>query len=544
MNQKAFKLMSLLALAVALFSPISMAANIWATVSKNKVVKNEVFQLRVVVDEKMSSDDIDFSLLEQDFYVSRPSFGSSINIVNGRRSVRSEWNITLAAQKLGLANIPAFTINGKSSKPIAIQITQDLDEPKVSDLVELRTTLDKTQLYPNESASLQIRLIIKTDPRRLQNPKVLPPEVNGLTLSQIGEPNQYQSVLSGVEVTVLDQSYRVTADNPGSYTLRSAAFKGTVIYGNDRIGTTKLISVDTPAETFNIQVESKPEDYTGVWLPTSMLSLKQTWTAANGEKIATKSGHQTKVGDSITREITLDIEGLPQERIPKLNINYPTNIRVYSEKPQFSQLDNGITRMTLKQVLIPKKTGNIQLPSFDLGWWDSQNKKPNTAYLDSLSLTVEPGENLNTSIPIPQYSAPTETKTITVTDSGFWPYLTALFAVLWLISSGLLLRNKALKIEPKDNQKIDSNLTTLLITALKSGDHFKAQHCASQWLKQINIDDQNLLKDIKYELEQMQKSYFSSQETGWNAVNLLKLIKKVDKMPRSNNKPEEELAKL
>ncbi|MBU2899156.1 BatD family protein [Vibrio hepatarius] len=544
MNQKTFKLMGLLALAVAFFSPISMAAAIWATVSKNKVVKNEVFQLRVVVDEKMSSDDIDFSSLEQDFYVSRPSFGSSINIVNGRRSVRSEWNITLAAQKLGLANIPAFTINGQSSKPIAIQVTQDLDEPKVSELVELRTTLDKTQLYPNESASLQIRLIIKADPRRLQNPKVLPPEVNGLTLSQIGEPNQYQSVLDGVEVTVLDQNYRVTADNPGSYTLRSAAFKGTIIYGNDRIGTTKLISVDTPAETFDIQVESKPEGYTGAWLPTSMLSLKQTWTAANGAKIAPSTEHQANVGDSITREISLDVEGLTQERVPKLNINYPENIRVYSEKPQFSQLDNGITRMTVKQVLIPKEAGNVQLTSVDLSWWDSQNKKPNTAHLDGLTLTVEPGENLNTSIPIPQYSSPTETKTVTVTNSGFWPYLTALFAMLWIITSGLLFRNKALKIEPEDNQKLDSDLSTLLVTALKSGDHFKAQHCASQWLKQIIIDDQNLLKDIKYELEQMQKSYFSSQETGWNAVNLLKLIKKVDKMPRSNNKPEEELAKL
>ena len=53
MNQRAFKLMSLVALTMAFFSPVSIAANIWATVSKNKVVKNEVFQLRVVVDKKV-----------------------------------------------------------------------------------------------------------------------------------------------------------------------------------------------------------------------------------------------------------------------------------------------------------------------------------------------------------------------------------------------------------------------------------------------------------------------------------------------------------
>ncbi|MCG7489850.1 BatD family protein [Vibrio sp. Of14-4] len=544
MNQRAFKLMSLVALTMAFFSPVSIAANIWATVSKNKVVKNEVFQLRIVVDEKASSDDLDFSALEKDFYVSRPSFGSSINIVNGNRSVRSEWNITLAAQKLGLAKIPAFTIDGNSSKPIAIQVTQDSDEPKVSDLVELRTSLDKTQLYPNESASLRTRLIIKADPRRLQNPQVVPPKVEGLTLTQIGEPNQYQSVLDGVEVTVLDQDYRVTADNSGNYTLHSAAFKGSVIYGNDRVGTTKLVSVNIPAEIFNINVEPKPEGYSGVWLPTSMLSLKQTWTAANGEKITPSTELATKVGDSITREITLDVEGLPQERLPKLNINYPENIRVYAEKPQFSQLESGVTRMTLKQVLIPKQAGSIELPSLDLNWWDSQNKKQRTAHLEGLTLAVEPGENLNNSIPAPQYSAPVETNTITVHDAGFWPYLTALFALLWLITSVLLVRSKVQGSEPKTNRKLEPNSSSALIDALESKDYFKAQHCASQWLNQVSIDDKTLIEEVRNELDLMQKSYFSSQETGWNATNLLKLIKKVDKMPRSNNRPEEELAKL
>lgn len=544
MNQKVFKVMGLLALAMVFFSPVSMAANIWATVSKNKVVKNEVFQLRVVVDEKVSSDDIDFSSLEQDFYVSRPSFGSSINIVNGNRSVRSEWNITLAAQKLGLAKIPAFTIDGNSSKPIAIQVTQDLDEPKASDLVELRTSLDKTQLYPNESASLRIRLIVKADPRRLQDPKVLPPNADGLTLTQIGEPNQYQSVLDGVEVTVLDQNYRVTADNPGDFTLRSAAFKGTVIYGNDRIGTTKLITIDTPAETFDIKVEPKPDGYTGVWLPTSRLSLAQTWTTASGEQVTPNSVLETKVGDSLTREIIMEVEGLPQERLPEFKISYPESIRVYSEKPQFSQLDNGVTRMTLKQVLIPKQTGSIKLPSFDLNWWDSQNKQQNTAHLDSLTLTVTPGESLNTSVAPPQYSAPIETKTITVNDAGFWPYLTALFATLWMITSGLFYRSRAPKQIINQTSKLDLDSSAPLVDALKSEDYFKAQHYASQWLTLVNVDDEKMRKEIKEELDLMQKSRFSSQETGWNASNLLKLIKKVDKMPRSNNKPEEELAKL
>ncbi|QXX09453.1 BatD family protein [Vibrio neptunius] len=539
------KLISLLALALSFLSQPAMAANVWASVSKNKVVKNEVFQLRVVVDEKVSSDDIDFSGLDQDFYVGRPSFSSSINIVNGNRSTRSEWNLTLAAQTLGVAKIPAFTVNGASSKPIAIQVTMDRDEPKVSDLVELRSSLDKTTLYPNESASLQTRLIIKADPRRLQNPNVVPPRVDGLTLTQIGEPNQYQSVLGGVEVTVLDQNYLITADQPGEYTLTSAAFKGSVVYGNDRTGTTKLISVDTPVKTFDIKVEDKPAGYTGVWLPTSELNLAQTWTSADGENIASSSTPQAKVGDSITRELTLDIKGLSSDRFPNLKITYPQGIRVYEEKPQFAQLDNGFTRMTLKQVLIPQQTGKVDLPEVNLNWWDSQNKQQKTARLGGLSLDVSPGESLNIPVPASPYTAPADVKTVTVSDPGIWPYLTGLFALLWAISTVLWLTKRPQTIE-SDNRQINVPLKSsdALIAALKAGDHFKAQHCASKWLAEAQINDPSLVNEIQNELDEMQKCHFSQQETGWNAAKLLKLINKVDKMPRAAEKPKERLAKL
>lgn len=544
MNRQIMKLISLVVLALSFVSPAAMAANVWATVSKNKVVKNEVFQLRVVVDEKVSSDDIDFSTLEKDFYVGRPSFGSSINIVNGDRSTRSEWNLTLAAQTLGVANIPAFTVNGASSKPIAIQVTMDTDEPKVSDLVELRSSLDKTTLYPNESASLSTRLIIKADPRRLQSPNVIPPQVDGLTLAQIGEPKQYQSVLGGVEVTVLDQAYRVTANQPGEYTLQGAAFKGSVVYGNDRTGTTKLISVDTPAKIFAIKVEDKPAGYSGVWLPTSELKLTQTWVAANGEPIPSSTTHQAKVGDSITREVTLDIEGLSSDRFPNLKINYPQGIRVYEEKPQFTQLENGFTRMTLKQVLIPQQTGDVQLSEINLNWWDSQNKQQKTAHLDGIALAVSPGESLNIPVPASQYSAPAEVKTVTVKDPGFWPYLTALFALLWVITTVLLFRKRNTSVETQQKPIAPLDTSGRLISALEEQDHFKAQHCATEWLQEAQISDKALLTDIQNELDEMQKSRFSQQETGWNASKLLKLIKKVDKMPRAKGKPEETLAKL
>ncbi|ENM5816015.1 protein BatD, partial [Vibrio mimicus] len=66
-----------LALLSSLLALPTQAANLVASVSKNKVVKNEVIQLRVVSSDKAASDALDFSQLEPDFFVGQPSFASS-----------------------------------------------------------------------------------------------------------------------------------------------------------------------------------------------------------------------------------------------------------------------------------------------------------------------------------------------------------------------------------------------------------------------------------------------------------------------------------
>ncbi|MCE7631027.1 BatD family protein, partial [Vibrio fluvialis] len=191
-------------LLMCIVSLSAQAANFYASVSKNKVAKNEVFQLTVVSDQKASGDDIDFSVLDKDFFMSRPSFSSSVNIINGSRSNRSEWTVSLAANRLGVVTIPSFELNGARTQPIALQVTQDEQAPNSDDLVEVRSQLSRSTLYPSESALFKARLIIKADPRRLQDPKIAPPSVDGMELKAASEPNQYQTVMDGIQVTVVD----------------------------------------------------------------------------------------------------------------------------------------------------------------------------------------------------------------------------------------------------------------------------------------------------------------------------------------------------
>lgn len=524
---------SLYALLLALVSPFASATNIQVTVSKNKVVKNEVFQLRVVVDKKVSSDAIDFSMLDQDFYVGRPSFGTSINIVNGDRSTRSEWNISLAAQRLGVTSIPAFIIDGASSNPISIEVSADTEQPNVTDLVELISQLSKSTLYPKESATLTTRLIVKADPRRLQNPTIIPPKVvtnnnNGLSLEPIGEPNQYQSILDGVEVTVLDQNYRVTANRAGSYTLSGIGFQGSVVY-NGRGGATKLVSANTDAKTFPLEVHPIPSDYQGQWLPAASLSLSQQWSDSSGQAISSVR-YSTQVGESLTRIITLDVEGVTTEHIPDLHIEYPASVRLYQEKPQFNDLGNGVTRMTLKQVLIPQQQGEITLSDVSLNWWNSTMGQSQVAQLAPLTLDVAAANIVNREPLAPVATLTEPAQTVTLYNAGYWPYLTALFALLWIITAGLLVKSRRGQSTLSTPTVVtDSSELEQIKKALKEDDKVRVSFLVKRWLSETNGLDAQLCLEIHSELAAMNESQYSNESKKWQSTKLLKLIKKADK---------------
>ncbi|MGT0150797.1 hypothetical protein ACT691_20850 [Vibrio metschnikovii] len=79
--------------------------------------------------------------------------------------------------------------------------------------------MSRDTLYPAESTVLTTRLTIKADRRRLQNTHITPPSVDGMTIGQIGETQQYQTVIAGIEATIIEQQYRLTAIQAGEYHL-------------------------------------------------------------------------------------------------------------------------------------------------------------------------------------------------------------------------------------------------------------------------------------------------------------------------------------
>ncbi|WP_412497646.1 BatD family protein [Vibrio furnissii] len=529
-------LVGLSTLLMCLISVSAHAATVYASVSKNKVVKNEVFQLTVVSDQKASGDDLDFRALDQDFFMSRPSFSSSMNIINGSRSNRSEWTVSLAANRLGVVTIPSFELHGAKTQPIAIQVTQDEQAPSSDDLVEVRSQLSRSTLYPNESALFKARLIIKADPRRLQDPKIAPPTIDGMELKAASEPNQYQTVMDGIQVTIVDQDFRITASQAGDFTLTEPSLQGALIYGSSYNGGTRILPLKTTPKTYTIHVEPKPADYQGTWLPTSQLTLREQWLDSQGKPIS-GSRYATKVGDSITREVTVQVTGLTQEQLPNIHLTYPDSVRVYDEKPQFATLDNGDVTMTLKQVLIPRQTGDITLPKVAMQWWDTVTKAQKTASADGLTLSVAAGEPSTVTASTPLPAAPAQVQTLTVNDAGFWPYLTALFVLLWLLTLGLAWRWKSSSnvMQQAPVSPADLSAYAQLQQALKNDDGIAISRALTVWMQQVTLTDAETAQ-LTLALHELNQARYSAQPSTYRSGELKRVVKAIEQQQLKRKK--------
>lgn len=544
MMKKGVKLVFILL--TSLLSSVSvMAQSLEASVNKTQAVKNEVINLRVMADTELSSDAIDFSVLEKDFFLGQPRYGRSSNNINGRKFMRTEWSIAIAPMKEGILTIPSFSVDGMKTEPIKLRVTASQTEPDLDDLFSFTMSVDNHTLYSQQSANLRMQLIIKADTRRLDNPKIMPPNIEGMKLEPVGEMQQGQRVMDGLEVTVVEQAFRLTAENAGSYTLNGPQLTGSYIYGDSLSGSTKIMPIKTTAEQMPITVKAIPSEFKGKWLPASALEMTQSWQDDTGNKLTPNALNEVKQGASVTRTIQIKARGTQAEHLPRIVMEYPSSLRVYPEQPKFETTKDGMVVMTLKQVIIPTEAGSYTLPGYTLNWWNSNLDEAKTAMLDSLNLDVEQSDiGLITlpEVPVPQTPAPDAIPTAQSGVNEIWKVLTFVFAGLWLVTSiitFMVWKKRPLATDSKEVLTTTSLNIEGLKNIVKEGDAARIDRMINEYLSthcdQLN---QQAVEAVKNDLETMNRARFSTRQQPWNADSLLANIGKLTQVKRTKSSPQ------
>lgn len=509
-----------------LTAPYTWAANAIATVSTTQVALDEPFQLQIQIDESLSNSDLNISALDKDFVYGRPSVSNSTSIINGQATRETSWLLTLVAKKEGTFTIPAFDLNGNKTAPIQITVTASTEQKPDDQNIQVKANLNSDKGYIGESFIYSLTIMIGS---RVDNPNLHPPQGVGLTIEQMGEDVRSENIINGKRYIVINRQYSVTPTKSGQLTIEGGILTGTEIKAS-RWNNVLNVPFKRTSPPLSLNIKPKPENYQGFWLPTPSLKLTQRF-----ENESISANKNVKVGEAINRELTLSIKNIAQSAMPDLDITYPETVRVYSDKPVYS-IDGSNRIMTVKQVIIPREAGKIELPPISINWFNTRTEQEEVSSVEGLTLEVLAGEinspvvdNQHIRLPEPQ----AKTQIIKEIDAGFWPWLSGLFAALWLATLGFYFQQKK-STKPLAKipvEKADESLS-LLIEAVKEKDFVAVSTYYRLWDKSdLPLE---LKKEIDLDINAMMASRYSEQASvhepnAWQSTNLIALLTKASK---------------
>jgi hypothetical protein len=405
-----------------------------ASVDKNPVVVNESLILTVIADDNVDNNALDTSVLLQDFIVGRTSVSSQTSMVNFDTTRTTRWTTVLIPRKQGELLIPAFVIDGQASQPIKVKALAASDVPASSqqDLF-ITTEVSAIDIYVQQQITLKVRLHFATE---LKRGSLTEPTLASANILQIGKDKESENIINGKRYRIIERIYAISPQQSGTVILKSPVFSGEIIMPSTRrsnflsFADTKPVSI--VGDDITLTVKAIPEQVSGTWLPSELLALHQEWQPEPSK---------FKVGDPITRTITLTAAGLSEAQLPKLTMAVPQGLKVYPDQDEMhTGLNNErlVSQKIVNFAIVASQPGEYQLPEIAIPWWNTVTNKVEIAKIAGQKITVLPNPDVIqppvAAIPTSETERPTLVTPVTQTvvqESSLWPWI---FLPLWLLT--------------------------------------------------------------------------------------------------------------
>lgn len=426
----------------------SAFADFTASVNRTNIGIHDTIELTLRTHIK-SSDNPDLSGLSRNFDILGTRQNRQVQIINGKTQSWRDWVITLSPKKTGSLTIPPISLDAEKSDAITISVNSSAASSDKISPVFMKATLDSQHVYTQEQILLTLK--IYTSINLLNDSRLSPLSISNAIITQLGKTEVYDETVDGIGYTVFQLEYAISPQKAGKLIIPPLSFVGTIANPRDPFGGVFAMSgkpIVARSSRIVVDVQAPPENYTGyIWLPAKHLTLTQRWS----QPLDT-----IKVGDAVTRTITLTAEGLNAAQLPPLRTPSPKGVNVYPD--QTSTKDSVTTKGVVgKQIsaiaMVPTKAGTFHLPPIKVTWFDTQQKKTRVAELAATTITVQPSTNLQSASQPPEQAQSTpspnpQAKPVAVntpptepvaTQTDTWQWITGIMISLWLITLLVLL---------------------------------------------------------------------------------------------------------
>ncbi len=441
-------------LAYWLVLAVPAAAEVTATIDRNPIMQGEAVTLTIRVSDQDGEPNLDG--LGSDFRVLGQSTSSQVQYINGNLSKWKDWNIQLLPARTGRLTIPAIRVGNTATAPILLTVAeQSANSPKEA---WIEFEVSPKSVWQGQQINVKVQLYYAASVR---SGELSLPQIDAGVIEQIGDDQTEQLVKNGVRYNRLSRRYVVFPESVGDFRIQGPVFNGQAEASGRQpsrsfgglFRSTRQVTAAVNDAVVRVRPAEPGADF---WLPAQDVSLQASWADAGA------NGPVFKVGEPVTRVVTLTAYGLLATQLPDLEFDYGS-LRAYpeaAEQETRGTTDGVIGIRHFRTAIIPQAAGGYVLPEQRVKWWDVNRGEWATATLPSERIEVqaaapaplaavaaEPCEpvvstpvasNGGEAMVCPEFTEPAVQGGV----SRWWPLLTAVFACLWLITLALWLFSK------------------------------------------------------------------------------------------------------
>ncbi|MBC9251321.1 protein BatD [Pseudomonas alcaligenes] len=428
----------LCALLFCLLSLQTSAASLSATVDRARLSEGESLDLILESDDATLFGKPDLAPLDQQFEVLSTRQENNLSTVAGKVQSSTRWIITLLPRQTGFVVIPPLKLGDASSQSITLQVLKggSADANGTLAPIFIDASLDQDAVYVQAQVVLTLRIFHSVS--LFDDSSLTQLSIPDARVEQLGEPRVYEKTINDVRHGVIEVRYAIFPQKSGELTIPSQVFSATPVergatddYNPFGPRPGRLTRVKSPQ--IPLTVKPKPADYPAdaPWLPARALSLSEAWSP---------EPDKASVGDSLTRNIMLRVEGLSSAQLPPLPASQAQGLRRYPDQPQLHN-ESGerglIGSREEHEALVPSQSGRIELPELQVVWWNTREDRLEHSSLPARTLEVASNPVLDAEAPV---DSPVAAHAGDAPLLWPWQLATALLALTTLLGFGLWWR--------------------------------------------------------------------------------------------------------
>jgi hypothetical protein len=528
-----------------LFSASVSAAKIDVSVNRNPITITDSFQLTFSTTDS-PDDDPNFAPLKQNFDIINQQKSSQLSWVNGSTNKTIQWTLSVMAKRSGELQIPAISFGNDLSQPLSITVIETTPLNAISDDNELFLEVEANPI--NAYVQAQVLYTVRLYQRiNLAQATLSDPKLDNAVVEKLGEDHQYNTKVKGVSYLVTERKYAIFPQQSGVMTIAPLVLTADVITDDPRSRFNSFFSNQNTltkrifSKKINLNVQATPAGFDGDhWLPAEQLALKETWS---------NDTLQVKVGEPITRTLTILAKGATSSQLPALSMQQVNpELKIYPDQAVINDQKAGDGIMAMREqkiAFIPSTAGNFILPAINIPWFNTQTQEMEQAQISAVTLVAIASESANTSVnnmpTTPAIQSPQQPPEITPTpssiaSSNIWMWATLGFGIAWLLTLLFIFWSRFNKPRIKIKSTMENTPVKLkeiikeLKTACAENNPQAAQQALIKWAT-VSYNITNLVElssacdaDFQAELTKLNHALYAKDKLAWDGSGLLQAV--------------------